>query len=502
MRIHELESLLGIAKENIRYYEKEGLLAPARKENGYREYSQEDAERLKKIIVLRKIGIPVKDIRDILSGSTGLQEALETNVRKLEDEIASMQDVQRICHNMQKENVSIENLDADAYLNDISTAAAEGGKFMDLSRDVLQYSSELFVDAFGHWQFFFPIYKPLFLKRKRKGSVALAVATLIVLILVGGSVSATINPRNNAADGPYFRIGMLTYAGIVLVWFILRNIVYFLSRRFEKAEKPITIIGSILCALASVGLAFAAVMHWSRILMFRPYTGTAHFLDESADSLDIFRDDRMPSVNNGFQSYDQYTYYTVYDQEYIQAVKEAILDAEATGKWSVIHNDFDLFKAKELVREAGGDMGPFYQILWYSEENMRYTFFYLYEDEKEGWILDEPAYGIFKAGDELVSLAKEYDEHIEIRKGYVEQFNRLFTYDPAEVWHEPYDPEGKYDHYRIINLIDRETGEDVTEEFLEKYRSAWENKDWETLIKAYKTVQETGRTELVNPPAE
>ena len=51
------------------------------------------------------------------------------------------------------------------------------------------------------------------------------------------------------------------------------------NKRFEKAEKPITIIGSILCALASLGLVFTAVMHWSRVLMFRPYTGTAHFLD-------------------------------------------------------------------------------------------------------------------------------------------------------------------------------------------------------------------------------
>ena len=59
MLINELNSLLGITKENIRYYEKEGLISPARKANGCREYSDEDVLRLKKIVVLRKLGVPM-----------------------------------------------------------------------------------------------------------------------------------------------------------------------------------------------------------------------------------------------------------------------------------------------------------------------------------------------------------------------------------------------------------------------------------------------------------
>ena len=36
MTIKELEERTGMTRANIRYYEQEGLLAPARKENGYR----------------------------------------------------------------------------------------------------------------------------------------------------------------------------------------------------------------------------------------------------------------------------------------------------------------------------------------------------------------------------------------------------------------------------------------------------------------------------------
>lgn len=59
MTIKEVEQELGIPRANIRFYEKKNLLHPERGENTYREYSEEDVATLKKIIILRKIGISV-----------------------------------------------------------------------------------------------------------------------------------------------------------------------------------------------------------------------------------------------------------------------------------------------------------------------------------------------------------------------------------------------------------------------------------------------------------
>ena len=42
MTIKELEARTGMVRANIRYYEEEGLLAPRRLDNGYRDYSEED----------------------------------------------------------------------------------------------------------------------------------------------------------------------------------------------------------------------------------------------------------------------------------------------------------------------------------------------------------------------------------------------------------------------------------------------------------------------------
>ena len=83
MTIKELETNLGVPRANIRFYEKEGLLSPKREENGYRDYSPEDYERLKKILILRKIGIPVSEIADLFDGAASLPDVLEQNLANL-----------------------------------------------------------------------------------------------------------------------------------------------------------------------------------------------------------------------------------------------------------------------------------------------------------------------------------------------------------------------------------------------------------------------------------
>lgn len=68
MTIKELEQELEIPRATIRFYEKENLISPKRGDNSYREYSNEDVVTLKKIIILRKIGLSVSDIKNFLEG--------------------------------------------------------------------------------------------------------------------------------------------------------------------------------------------------------------------------------------------------------------------------------------------------------------------------------------------------------------------------------------------------------------------------------------------------
>ena len=43
MTIREIETRSGLERTNVRFYEREGLLSPERRENGYRDYSEEDS---------------------------------------------------------------------------------------------------------------------------------------------------------------------------------------------------------------------------------------------------------------------------------------------------------------------------------------------------------------------------------------------------------------------------------------------------------------------------
>lgn len=87
MGIKEMEKQTGISSQNIRYYEKQGLLSPKRNpENGYRIYGEEEAEQLKRIKLFRKLDMPIEDIRRMLSGEQSLQEALTAQKKRQEKE--------------------------------------------------------------------------------------------------------------------------------------------------------------------------------------------------------------------------------------------------------------------------------------------------------------------------------------------------------------------------------------------------------------------------------
>ena len=67
MQIKELARATGVDVETIRYYEKQGLLpAPARRDNGYREYEVAHLERLSFIRHCRALDMPLADVNRLL----------------------------------------------------------------------------------------------------------------------------------------------------------------------------------------------------------------------------------------------------------------------------------------------------------------------------------------------------------------------------------------------------------------------------------------------------
>ena len=87
MTIKEIEDRTGLPRANIRFYESQGLIAPSRGENGYRDYSQEDCQTLLKIKLLRKLDCSLEDIRSLQAGERSLDQLLEQRLAQLEGSI-------------------------------------------------------------------------------------------------------------------------------------------------------------------------------------------------------------------------------------------------------------------------------------------------------------------------------------------------------------------------------------------------------------------------------
>ena len=101
MTIKETEELTGLSRSNIRFYEKEKLIVPSRNENnGYRDYSEQDVENIKKIAYLRTLGLSIDDIRNIISEKITLREAISKQHELLKNQISGLNQAMVICEKM------------------------------------------------------------------------------------------------------------------------------------------------------------------------------------------------------------------------------------------------------------------------------------------------------------------------------------------------------------------------------------------------------------------
>lgn len=134
MGIKEAEEATGISRQNIRFYERQGLLHPVRnKNNSYREYTEEDILRLKEIRLLRKLGMPVEEIRRLLDGETQLQPALAEQERRLEAEAEKLKACCRFCRKIHES--SLKEMDVDQYLNQMEEEEKKGAVFAKFIED-------------------------------------------------------------------------------------------------------------------------------------------------------------------------------------------------------------------------------------------------------------------------------------------------------------------------------------------------------------------------------
>src|SRR5829696_4893630 len=97
-KVGALAAATGLTIRRLHHYEEIGLLVAARTESGHRVYGDEDVERLYRIGLLRRLGLPLGDIAKALDDPAWDMHAAMT--RHLHDVDRRIEDLSRLRTNL------------------------------------------------------------------------------------------------------------------------------------------------------------------------------------------------------------------------------------------------------------------------------------------------------------------------------------------------------------------------------------------------------------------
>ncbi|MDD5949985.1 MAG: MerR family transcriptional regulator [Lachnospiraceae bacterium] len=150
MKIREVEEQTGLTRANIRFYESKGLLKPQRQENNYRDYTQQDLEQLQRIVLLRKLGVPVEDIHQLLLGETSLRDTIVATQEELQKKIEELNGALELCKIIEERKETLDSLDVAEYRRLLEEKEEQGKQFMDIMGDILEdYTRDVVEGQFG-----------------------------------------------------------------------------------------------------------------------------------------------------------------------------------------------------------------------------------------------------------------------------------------------------------------------------------------------------------------
>lgn len=146
MTIKEIEEKLNISRANIRFYEKEGLLEPKRNDNEYRNYSNEDLQRLETILLFRKCNVSIENIRLIFNGVKSIEEVFNEQISVIENKVQQLEGAKMLCEKLAQEKSPVDKIDAEKYINMIENEEEKGNKFYNIAEDYI-FANEKFYQS-------------------------------------------------------------------------------------------------------------------------------------------------------------------------------------------------------------------------------------------------------------------------------------------------------------------------------------------------------------------
>lgn len=108
MLINETAKKCNITKKAVQYYVEQGLLIPEVLENGYKDFSEQDIKLLKQIVLYRKLGLSVSEIKRVLENHNAVSGVLYKRALELEEEKVKQEFLIRLASGEKVENLEQE----------------------------------------------------------------------------------------------------------------------------------------------------------------------------------------------------------------------------------------------------------------------------------------------------------------------------------------------------------------------------------------------------------
>ena len=116
MLINEVAKKCDVTKKAIQYYVNQGVITPTVLENGYSDFSEADINILKKVVLYRRLGLSVPEIKRVLKDQNDVKGIFYQRVLELEREKAKHGILRQL-----SEGVAIEDLAKDINQIDANT---------------------------------------------------------------------------------------------------------------------------------------------------------------------------------------------------------------------------------------------------------------------------------------------------------------------------------------------------------------------------------------------
>ena len=181
-------------------------------------------EKLKKIIIFRKIGLSVEEINDLFDGVKTLEEVLDANIVNLQKQMEELKGAMKLSQKMKEDTVQIASMDVNIYWNTIEEEEKQGNQFIDIAKDIVEIEKGVLASYFSCTD----------INGKPYDSLPKIILNVFACIVLAGVIICIYEGTWSAQN--FWRAIQSTIA-LVLLEMLLSIPWYFLGKKFDWIRK-------------------------------------------------------------------------------------------------------------------------------------------------------------------------------------------------------------------------------------------------------------------------